>query len=159
MLRHNVGTAAAIAVFSAFLCVSLGAPTCRTSGFREECAYTQTFPCSWSAAQCEFQYDFLSFECKNVPASSAASVSCSPTDSNKRYALRLMDTTSFNMWKANSYPQTCENEGCSEWVSGDLDWSGATQNNETVSAFYTTISILDYNSCLDITCDIDFAPA
>lgn len=151
--------AIAIAI-ATLLSFSTAAPMCATSGLRAGCSQTKTFPCSWTNVQCEFQYDFMRFDCLAVPANQnmSVSVSCSPTDSNKAYTTRVFDSTSSEKFLMYSPNYSCENEGCEDEVTGDFDWSNVVSNTtDAENGYYSLfIGMVDYNTCLDITCDVEF---
>jgi hypothetical protein len=136
------------------------APQCGTSGQRSGCSSKQTYPCSWNAHQCEFQYDFISFVCDATPESAAVSVSCTPTDSAKKYDVEVLDAIQFGAKRSWIPEYTCQNEdGCATWSTGAYSWSGTTDFGEGDDigpmSFYTVVSMLDHNTCLDVTCTIE----
>lgn len=140
---------------------ALGAPTCATSGERQGCSMKQTFPCSWTDHQCEFQYDSLFFVCEATPDNSAVSVSCVPTDNSKQYDVEVLDAIQFGTKNSWIPTYTCANEdACATWSTGPYAWSGVLDYNitndvePTPMSLYTTVSMVDHNSCLDVTCTI-----
>jgi hypothetical protein len=157
-------------LFVAFAVLSsvFAAPQCATSGQRSGCSDVQTFPCLWTDRQCEFQYDRISLTCEGVPDIADMSITCSPTVSTKQYELDILDELNYSMKKAWRMGHGCINNGtglnddgndCPEWVTGDYSWSttGYGVIGEPIGDVMTIISMVDHNTCLDITCTIDIS--
>lgn len=134
------------------------APQCATSGQRVGCSAKQTYPCSWVAHQCEFQYDFISFVCDATPEDAAVSVSCTPTDGAKQYDVEVLDAVQFGTKRSWIPDYTCQNEdGCDTWGTGAYSWSGVVNYGEgdvDPMTLYTIVSMQDHNTCLDVTCSV-----
>ena len=129
---------------------------CGTSGSRLGCSDAQTFPCQWPAHQCEYQYDYITFKCRDVPSGASVSISCH-SDSNVQYQVNMLDGPNYeNYYGEMNDGRTCVNGMCDTLVAGTFEWSGVTPNTGN-EPYLIVIDKDDYGVCLDIICDIVFS--
>lgn len=100
---------------------------CDSSGRREECSQQDVYPCQWASSSCEFQYEEMTFTCSDVPESrTSVTVSCTPTDTEKLYAVRILDSDNYRKYWYHKPGYECVNDGCGLWINGPFVWTGAS---------------------------------
>lgn len=152
--KSGLSRALLFAVLASLSATAFADVQCGTSATRHGCSSVQTFPCRWLEHRCEYQYDYISLDCLQVPSGSSVSISCT-AHNDVEYEVNVLDGPNYeNYYGEMNDGRTCLNGLCDTLTIGTYEWSGETPNTED-EPYWIVIDKEDANVCLDITCTVE----